>query len=46
MITGASKIGWAAAEALAAEGARLILCQKRKSFKKTPAQLEPSHFWF
>ena len=46
MITGASSgIGWAAAEALAAEGARLILCGRRENrLKKLQAQLDtPSH---
>ena len=46
MITGASSgIGWAAAEAFAAEGARLILCGRRENrLKKLQAQLNtPSH---
>ena len=46
MITGASSgIGWAVAEALAARGARLILCGRRENrLKKLQAQLDaPSH---
>ena len=46
MITGASSgIGWAVAEALAAKGARLILCGRRENrLKKLQAQLDaPSH---